>query len=399
MGILLGSQISSIERHLGISSSKTGLIMSSNEIGYLVAVLFGSHFGKYLHIPRLLSVSGVIFGVMAMVMSLGKLMQPKVWQASSLMNIQHNDTENTFSKYLCLPEDSVISGTNLTDLDISEHGIHSSGAVSSPLDVTHIPAGLPWAFWVFVLASVCCGIVKSYRIPLLTHYVETNIKDKNKSGLYLGSSFTAMFFGPPIAFLLGSYVSSLPVDLKYTTISKSDQRWVGAWWLGFVIVGVACCLFSLPIAFFPRHIRFAKLDEEKHGNRKAGKTGAVKNAFLEMPKSLWRILRQPLYVLSALSRVIEGLAFSGWYAFAQKYIEVQFNKTPQQVSLTTGLIIIFTLATGTFLGGFVTSRLKLGFRGCVIMTLVVCAVTWSLDTTYLVFGCENSDIVGLGNTG
>ncbi|XP_059142572.1 solute carrier organic anion transporter family member 1A4-like [Physella acuta] len=391
MGSLLGSQITSIERHLGISSSKTGLIMSSNEIGYLVAVLFGSHFGKYLHIPRLLSVSGVIFGVMAMVMSLGKLMQPKVWQEATVINSNPNGTENGFTKYLCLPEnmdDNITSGTNLTDLDLSEPRPYPSGAASSP-------AALPWAFWVFVLASVVCGMVKSYRIPLVTHYVETNIKDKTKSGLYLGNSFTAMILGPPIALLLGSFVSSLPVDLSDTTMSKSDQRWIGAWWLGFVIVGVACCLFSLPIAFFPRHIRLAKLDKKEHEKSKLGKLQAVKRAFLEMPKSLWRMFRNPLYVLCVVCSVIEGMAFSGWFAFSQKYIETQFNKTSQQVSLTTGLIIIFSLAIGTFLGGLITSRLKLAFRGCAIITMIIAAATLALDSTYLVFGCQNSDVVGL----
>lgn len=34
--------------------------------------------------------------------------------------------------------------------------------------------------------------------------------------------------------------------------SRSDPRWVGAWWLGFVIFGSAAILLSGPLFMFPR---------------------------------------------------------------------------------------------------------------------------------------------------
>ncbi|KAH9491421.1 Solute carrier organic anion transporter member 1A4 [Bulinus truncatus] len=576
LGSLLGSQITSIERHLGLSSSKTGLILSSNDIGYLMAVLFGSHIGKYLHIPRCLSISGLVFGISVIAMSFGRLEEPKVW----LREIK-NETTDTGSRYLCSVDDMMTYSNedNLTDGSLPS--MRPTGQVTSQ--------ALSWAFWLFVVSAMVGGMVKSYRIPLLTHYVESNIKDKSRSGMFIGtsyrvtfyiyvlqsyvllvrptelrsigtsyrvtfywyvlqsyvlcvcptelrsielrsigmsyrvtfywyvlqsyvlylcptelrsigtsyrvtfywyvlqsyvlylcptelrsigtsyrvtfywyvlqsyvllvrptelrsmcmsyrvtfyryvlqsyvlyvrptelcsigtsyrvtfyryvlqcyvlcvrptelrsigSSFTAMVFGPPIALLLGSYISSLPVDLQDTTMSKYDQRWVGAWWLGFVIVGGGSVLFSLPVLFFPKQIRPAPaLKNEQNKN--------VKNVFIDLPKSVVRIFRRPVYILALIGGCIEGMAFSGWFAFSQKYIETQFNRTTQQVSMTTGIIVIFSLAVGTFLGGFLTSRFKLQLRGCAIFTLVICVVSAALDSLYLLFGCDNSQVLGL----
>ncbi|KAH9491422.1 hypothetical protein Btru_032139 [Bulinus truncatus] len=375
LGSLLGSQITSIERHLGLSSSKTGLILSSNDIGYLMAVLFGSHIGKYLHIPRCLSISGLVFGISVIAMSFGRLEEPKVW----LREIK-NETTETGSRYLCSVDDM---------MTYSNEGNITDGSLPSMRPTAQVTSqALSWAFWLFVVSAMVGGMVKSYRIPLLTHYVESNIKDKSRSGMFIGSSFTAMVFGPPIALLLGSYISSLPVDLQDTTMSKYDQRWVGAWWLGFVIVGGGSVLFSLPVLFFPKQIRPApELKNEQ--NKK------VKNVFIDLPKSVVRIFRRPVYILALIGGCIEGMAFSGWFAFSQKYIETQFNRTTQQVSMTTGIIVIFSLAVGTFLGGFLTSRFKLQLRGCAIFTLVICVVSAALDSLYLLFGCDNSQVLGL----
>ncbi|CAL1536928.1 unnamed protein product [Lymnaea stagnalis] len=184
-------------------------------------------------------------------------------------------------------------------------------------------------------------------------------------------------------------------------MSKYDQRWVGAWWLGFLIVGVASVAFSLPIMFFPRRIRYDQDTSHRktqNSSNADSKKAAVKKVILDMPKSLSRIFRRPVYVLALVGGCIDGFGFSGWFAFSQKYIETQFNKTPQQVSLTTGIIVIFSLALGTFSGGFLTSRFKLGLRGCVMMALAISAGTLALDVMYMVFGCENSQVMGLGDT-
>lgn len=40
-----------------------------------------------------------------------------------------------------------------------------------------------------------------------------------------------------------------------TGINVTDPRWVGAWWLGFIVFGLAAILISVPICFFPKSLR------------------------------------------------------------------------------------------------------------------------------------------------
>ena len=40
-----------------------------------------------------------------------------------------------------------------------------------------------------------------------------------------------------------------------TTMSQRDPRWVGAWWIGFLIFGSAAIIVSVPILLFPASLR------------------------------------------------------------------------------------------------------------------------------------------------
>lgn len=51
-------------------------------------------------------------------------------------------------------------------------------------------------------------------------------------------------------------ISYLYLSLDDPGFGTRDPRWVGAWWLGFIILGVLIFIFSLPMILFPK--RFPK---------------------------------------------------------------------------------------------------------------------------------------------
>jgi len=55
--------------------------------------------------------------------------------------------------------------------------------------------------------------------------------------------------------------------LSETDITPRDPRWIGAWWLGFLIFGIISILLALHLFCFPKHYK-KKEKEDKSTTRK-----------------------------------------------------------------------------------------------------------------------------------
>lgn len=77
-----------------------------------------------------------------------------------------------------------------------------------------------------------------------------------------------MFVGPGLLFVLPS-VGVKPFLFPYIsdtiTINHKDSRWVGAWWLGFIVTGTVILLSSIPFWFLPRSL--PKQGQEKTSSK------------------------------------------------------------------------------------------------------------------------------------
>lgn len=74
--------------------------------------------------------------------------------------------------------------------------------------------------------------------------------------------------GAIIGFLIANGAVSLwvdfyRVDVSSITLTPKDRGWVGAWWLGLLIVAAAFFTLSLPFFGFPRRIPRRDDDEEE----------------------------------------------------------------------------------------------------------------------------------------
>ena len=59
--------------------------------------------------------------------------------------------------------------------------------------------------------------------------------------------------GPAIGYALASFCLKLYISPTLTpTITMSDPRWMGAWWLGWLILAVILLIASSLLALFPK---------------------------------------------------------------------------------------------------------------------------------------------------
>ncbi|POI25853.1 hypothetical protein CIB84_010397, partial [Bambusicola thoracicus] len=172
--------------------------------------------------------------------------------------------------------------------------------------------------WIFVMVgNLIRGMGETPVVPLGISYLEDFAKTEN-SPFYQGCLHTATVIGPFLGFLLASFCAKLFVDLESVdagelTITPTDVRWVGAWWLGILICALVNFLAGLPFWFLPRSlVREGEISESE------------KTDFIPFLKAL---LRNPVYMLFIVITVLQFSAFIGMISFMPKYLEQQFGKS------------------------------------------------------------------------
>ncbi|XP_031619261.1 solute carrier organic anion transporter family member 74D-like [Contarinia nasturtii] len=217
----------------------------------------------------------------------------------------------------------------------------------------------------------------------------------------LSYTYALRIFGPVIGYgfsyiiLKRFYIAPTLTPL----ISKDDQRWMGAWWVGWLLIGVLMFIFSGVIGLFPKSLKKAKtvekheMDEEVCNKKSESeeKNEPTENGELkDFPKAIWRLLTNKLLMLNCFSISFAMLKLSGTMTFMGRIMEVQFNKTSAGGSAFTGPINMIGMASGLLLCGYVIKKYQpapkylFGWKCFVGFIAVLCTLS------YTQLGCDNS---------
>ena len=117
---------------------------------------------------------------------------------------------------------------------------------------------------------------------------------------------SARVVGPTFGYMLGSACLSIYVDPGHapTGITEKHQRWLGAWWIGFVVIASLLMVFAPWLTLFPG--RFQGKDETDAGRleKSDSKEEQPKNLtewFHESKAVAKRLGSSKVYVLNNIS--------------------------------------------------------------------------------------------------
>ncbi|XP_041114262.1 solute carrier organic anion transporter family member 1C1-like isoform X3 [Polyodon spathula] len=265
------------------------------------------------------------------------------------------------------------------------------------------------SMWIYVfLGNMLRGIGETPVMPLGVSYVDDFAREEN-TAFYLACIQTVGILGPVFGYMLGSLCAKLYVDIGFVnlstvTINLKDSRWVGAWWLGFLVAGIVMLLASIPFWFLPRSLpkqgggkKNNSTQEEKRGSKTKKQEHAVD--FSQMTKdflpSLKSLFCNPVFFCILCVSVIQVNAFIGLITFKPKFIEQTYGQSPSKAVFLIGILHLPAVALGIFTGGFVLKKLKLTVIGAARVTIGASFISFLLSLSYYGLSCENAKVAGL----
>ncbi|XP_040451239.1 solute carrier organic anion transporter family member 1A2-like isoform X3 [Falco naumanni] len=330
-GAYMNSMYTQIEKQFNIPASLVGIINGSFEIGNLLLIAFVSYFGAKLHRPRIIALGCTVLSFGCLLISLPHFLFGRYRIESSI-----SQWENFSVVPLCLVNQSLIS------LPTEEPSTECEKEPGSLL-------------WIFVMVgNIVRGMGETPIMPLGISYLEDFAKAEN-SPFYLGCLHTATVIGPFLGFLLASFCAELFVDLESVdaediTITATDARWVGAWWLGILVCASVNLLAGIPFWFLPKSL--VKEGESNESEEKSKKSvvplqendkDEAKQTMYEIAKDFIPFLKalfcNPVYMLFICITVLQFSAFNGMISFMPKYLEQQFGKSASDAIFLIGLFM------------------------------------------------------------
>lgn len=121
--------------------------------------------------------------------------------------------------------------------------------------------------------------------------------------------------GPVLGYSLASYCLSLFINPFATpSITNQDRRWIGAWWLGWLLFASVMAFFSFVVAIFPKELprsqlrKKVEIEKRKREAVKNGKAFEVevedKASLKDMLVSHKRLFKNKLFMLMNLSGIL-----------------------------------------------------------------------------------------------
>ncbi|XP_026672597.1 solute carrier organic anion transporter family member 5A1 isoform X2 [Ceratina calcarata] len=377
-----------------------GLILSGNEISQILSLIL-TYYGGSGHRPRWIAIGVGLSGVSCLVLALPHFLYGPGRDALSLTK---EYLDQTLLNATTVPQDLAICPRVIKPDHCDDEML---------LDVSVLPRLLVF------LSQFILGIGTTLYYGLGQTYLDDNTKKKN-TPMLLGFTFALRTVGPAIGFLLGYACLSLYIDPSlHPVITKKDPRWLGAWWLGWIILGVSMGMFAILMATFPRNLPAAKdvtndtakKEKTEDGNIPLKLQLTAQEQYMrpleprrsleieyiptirEFPATMKRLLTNWLLTCNNLSAVFYILGDAPYFIFLAKYLEVQFSTSAASGTVIAGPVSLLGMISAFLISGVIISKFKPGPRPLLAWNVFVgiCFVAGQL--LFIFLGC--SDDVGI----
>ncbi|KAM4808250.1 solute carrier organic anion transporter family member 4C1 [Rhinophrynus dorsalis] len=367
---LVNVVITTIEKRFDLNSSLTGLISASYDIAFCLLSLFVSFYGQRGHKPRWLAFSALMIGLGAIIFSL-----PNFTSGLYQYGSKFSEFCETSGNSSILPNCPNSQGSSLSNY-----------------------------LYVFVLGQLLMGVGGTPLYTLGTAFFDDSLPT-HKSSLFIGIAYGMSVVGPAIGYLIGGQLLNIYIDFdkgQSVNLTPSDPRWLGAWWIGFLICGLVTWLLIAPFSCFPKHLPgTAKIQCERisqahnNGSESIVEDKNLGKSFKDFPLALLLMLKNPVLITLTLASCFDAFITTGFATFLPKFIENQFSLTSSFSAILGGGVLIPAAAIGQVIGGLIVSRFKFECKSIIRFSIIVSFVSVALTTVFIFARCGNDPFAGV----
>ncbi|XP_019621022.1 PREDICTED: solute carrier organic anion transporter family member 1A1-like [Branchiostoma belcheri] len=381
--------LTTVEKVFDMESKLTGFIYGSNDLGFVSMILLVSYFGgkPNAHRPKMIGI-----GVIVMALSCFFFALPHFGTGGERdwYKIQLKERTSGISSLLCRDHQQ----SNETEqLECDARRKYKSGG------------------WVItmVIAQFISGMGEAPLLPLGTTYLDDHVSKLN-SALYIGLSLVLPNTGQPLGLLLSSYTLRYHVnwpfaDAKRVGLDYEDPRWIGAWWLGFVPIGIAFLVTAVPMMCFPRKMRQTHVEEVVF--KEPGEDDPLEDIenvegqlikFDDLPalkKLMKSLCSNMVYITLVLAAACVLSIGNGFVTFLPKYISVQFGLSESAAARLLGFTVLPAAVLGTVASTVVMRVWHVSDRGMVLLCAAISFVLCLLTIPGMGLFCDQQPFAGL----
>lgn len=314
--------LSSLEKRYAFDSRVSGIILLADNLSSIVISVVVGYYGSHLHRPRWIAAGMTIVAFACFVSA-----SPYFIYGPALHLLNRNTEQNRTTYKLC---DAVPTA------DVCEADASVTRTAVSLLFVGNVLVGF--------------GYTAYYTVG--TAYIDDGVQKKN-SPIYFGTQMALRLLGPSSGYMLASFFLRYYENPLYDPgLSMNDPRWVGAWWIGFVLLGVLLFLFSVPMFFFPKTLPGS--EPQNSSSEKKDSLPKLK----EMPKAFLRLIKNRVWFFHTLAIIFHVNGYMGYFVLMPRYMEHHYKQSASGASFFSGSTSIVTMIVGIMLGGIVISRFR-----------------------------------------
>jgi len=329
----LSSCLSTIEKQFGIKSQEAAWIFSGNEISQIAFIFFLPFLRKIKRRTMWTSIALLCSALGLFLCAMPYLVRDKT---------QYEGGWKTHSG----PVKEICS---------SENGYEDKCKVERIRDW----GGMFLIFLGFFISGIGTSFFYSFGVP----YIDDNIP-KNKSPMILSVVMAGRTIGPALGYVLGSATLKMYVSPgREGDLKEGDKGWLGAWWLGFIIISAITTVVAPFLALFPQRLPSDVETEAKKLEQEQKKEPETAKEYIQDTLNCAkRLLKNKVYVFNSLSTIFFLFGFIGFGTFVPKYFEYHFRRNASTTGSAGGLSKSVGSVIGILLSGVVLTKFKFTAR-------------------------------------